>query len=837
MSLRALCGKHKTKTMSDSELETIRERWTRRLVGLRRRLRCNQAAEAIAVLLAGVVVATVLTGLIDYRFELSTRVRRFVLFIGFGVLVWSAWRRLIVPLLTKLDLLDVAALIDRATGSTPLRTPTGQASETVDHRTGQGNVVASVARVLEGNAGDSPLVRRAIANGDKHLASVPINEAVSGRHLVKNVGSSIAVLIVPIAILLAAPSVSRVWAARWIGGDDVAYPRSTSIEVVGLDNGVLRVPRGEPARVSVRVTDKSQPTQVVWMRLQPSGSDRITSTLDAYGTSEGATAVSAVPSDGVEASGIETPSTDATTSVGDFRGDLPPLGDTTPASVWGGDARPVRFSIEPVDRPQVIALDLAAKHPQEDAARTFDLTSETDVRLLKDTEATLTVRSTVPVEPVFETNAAIDIARVDDQTFEISWVHSEPTAIRIALTSIESRLESFPRTAPIGLLPDRAPSVTLRHSGVRLRVSKMATIPLSVTARDDFGIASVTLNGEAVRLQLEGEVASGEERGSSDPSDTGELNEAETKNKEQAASDDVDSDTTSESESPTADTGDNAKPKPLPKGTGDITLYAAAGSSELRIDREHRLELTSLQLKPGDVVKVTAIALDKAYGGANERKSRTITFRVVKEDDLFREILLRLQQLRSRLRKATDAADELRTDLMTAELPKAASSMARRHQVGRREVGAVATQIKSSVIEMQLNNLGGEDAEEMNELIDRTVVRPLDRLLAGAMDRQRGTLGELAKSRGVQLETDRQEAVTRQQEIVDSLNEVLKNMNQWDSFVDVVNQLNAVIGLEKKVRTKTDELRTGESGAVLDPIGNAPAGKENTKDAADDIFD
>ena len=43
------------------------------------------------------------------------------------------------------------------------------------------------------------------------------------------------------------------------------------------------------------------------------------------------------------------------------------------------------------------------------------------------------------------------------------------------------------------------------------------------------------------------------------------------------------------------------------------------------------------------------------------------------------------------------------------------------------------------------------------------------------------------------------------------MSKVLKNMSQWDSFIDVVNQLTEVINLENLVRNKTEELKKNNS--------------------------
>ena len=60
------------------------------------------------------------------------------------------------------------------------------------------------------------------------------------------------------------------------------------------------------------------------------------------------------------------------------------------------------------------------------------------------------------------------------------------------------------------------------------------------------------------------------------------------------------------------------------------------------------------------------------------------------------------------------------------------------------------------------------------------------------------------------------EIVARQQSIVDALKRILDNMAQWDSFIDVVNQLNTVIKLETRVRQQTEALRSKQVESIFD---------------------
>ena len=48
------------------------------------------------------------------------------------------------------------------------------------------------------------------------------------------------------------------------------------------------------------------------------------------------------------------------------------------------------------------------------------------------------------------------------------------------------------------------------------------------------------------------------------------------------------------------------------------------------------------------------------------------------------------------------------------------------------------------------------------------------------------------------------------------MDRLLKNMAQWDSFIDVVNQLNAIIEIEGRVREETDGLRDTQVDSIFD---------------------
>lgn len=239
-------------------------------------------------------------------------------------------------------------------------------------------------------------------------------------------------------------------------------------------------------------------------------------------------------------------------------------------------------------------------------------------------------------------------------------------------------------------------------------------------------------------------------------------------------------------------------------------MYGPADPAmETVIDQEKQVSIKEMKLNPGAVITFQSHAEDNCYTGVQKTSSRQLVFRVVKPEELFREILLRQQQLRSRLRKARDQAEQLRDNFKQATSLEQAAEWMRQHQLVRREVGQVSHALNGSVEEMKLNQLGGE---ETYQLIEQSVLKPLENLHQREMEQQRQSLETLRSDSPDPLE----QITSRQDQILESLDKILNNMAQWDSFIDVVNQLNAVIKLEQLVKEKTEELKKKQVDSIFD---------------------
>jgi hypothetical protein len=799
--------------MSPSEtspsLTSLREQIASRLAVVRRALLGHFLAEGVARTLVVTVGLLLLSLGLDWWLDLSLTARLIywgvVLASAAGVLFWFVVR----PWQLPLGPIDVAAALDQKRPGSPLAPQ-----------------VASVIQLVDSNPdqiGESEAMREtAVRASHAALEQIDFRSALNSKHLWTAIAVAIGTLLLPAGIALAFPSTARLWAERWFSGSDRPWPRSTRITVEGVKDGVLQVPRGEVFTVQAKVTDDEAPTQTVWLRQRPTEGKTQTYTLEKF-------------------------------ADGDFRLPLAPQQQPSRVEAWGGDGRAEPFKIVPVDRPKITSMLLTAQGPRETEPKKFDFkTTDSAVRLSAQTKAKFE----------FETNVECEAIKVETSTpgldrftssgtnkHAVEWVHDAAVSLRIVLVSKESGLESHPQTVSIGELPDRVPRLSLRHSGVRLRVTPEATIPLTISARDDFGIRELSLDLSTPQATIAKPADDEEEgAGAKEPEATAEEekkkegeapgSEKPSTEKPEAAPADPATPEAGERpadvtapEEPTAPTDGTKNEEPgtrngtvTPPSTPDpkpVSLFGPADpANQINVDHEHKLELADLKLEVGRTLVIAGVAEDDCILGRQSTRSAPLVFRIVKSEELFKEILQRQQQLRARLRKARDLADEQATKLPFVIDAESARLISRQHQVIAREVGQVAQGLDATVVEMQLNKLGGEEAWD---LITTLIVKPLQTMTEIDLPAQRTSLEEL-----VQKPTEGLDEITEQQKkIVADLDKILKNMAQWDSFIDIVNQVDYLKKSQTGVLNQTEALKKTTQEEK----------KDEKKKEADSIFD
>src|SRR5205823_4873694 len=115
-----------------------------------------------------------------------------------------------------------------------------------------------------------------------------------------------------------------------------------------------------------------------------------------------------------------------------------------------------------------------------------------------------------------------------------------------------------------------------------------------------------------------------------------------------------------------------------------------------------------------------------------------------------------------------------------ASTAESLSQIGRQHRAIQREVNRIHSALADSLTEMRLNVLSTTEAYDMME---KTVLQPLKSLDTELMNPQRDALDALRAGDAGALS----EVAARQDQILDRMAQILKQMSQWDSFVDVLN--------------------------------------------------
>jgi hypothetical protein len=579
------------------------------------------------------------------------------------------------------------------------------------------------------------MVATAVARANQSLAAVEFPAFLNPRRRRLVVQAIAATLLLSLGLIILSPSSARLWAARMFAGSNQPWPQRTFLEVVGLEDGPsMRVPRGEAFVLRVAARQGSVAPDSVSVRWRQAGAEPVAVLLTKFGAN-------------------------------DFRYDFPALQSDATVELAGGDDVVGPFTVRPVDRPRIVSLQLTSRHPTEKKSQTHHFSGDDagDLSFLPLTNLELTFTANTPVAEVqltsgTKTPSAANVRRISDRQFAVAWEHSAATQLQIELTGAEARLTSAPTNVAIGLKTDKPPRTTLGFSGVRQRITALATVPLVAEARDDFGV-------ESVDLRIKTEIAESEDA---------------TKLKTTATT------------------------RPL---YGPATQPDQA--RELEVHQSLLFKVPELQLQPGHLLTFTAVATDNCYPQPQSSASRQAVFHVVRPEELFKEILIRQQSERAKFRRQAQEAKSIRQELESSLTPEAVVQLGRRHRTMQREVSRVQAALTDSLTEMKLNVLGNSDAYQ---LMESGVLSPMKAMEAELMVPQRDAFDVLRAADAQAISA----AQSREDQIIIRMEEILKQMAQWDSFIDVLNQLNEIIRLENQVQQGTNALKKRQTEGVFD---------------------
>ncbi len=602
------------------------------------------------------------------------------------------------------------------------------------------------------------MVAAAVAECGQSLDRVDLMATLNTPRLGKLLAGCAALIFLALAVWALWPATAELWARRWLAGSDVRWPQHTYLEVLGLDaDGKLLVPRGELSLLQINARPAFRLVEQGWLlhsRDQPL-------LVESHETPQ-----SRLP----ETVSIAYRLPDGTRKRGNavqlgeamFSYELAPLAGPVELHVTGGDDWLGPIAVEPIDRPAVAALEITALQPGASAPATTTVgAGAAQYVYLRETRLELKLVANQPLQSADATSDGRQVSgwdRVDERTYTLRWTMQEPLPLEFRLVGKRGGLASKPTFLTIGLLRDREPRLTVRSSGVSRRVTPVARIPLAIRATDDFGVASLGLELERTRL-LE--------------------------DKPQTV---------------------NTK---LDLAMGELPANAPP---HIDVTLDYELALADRQLAPGDLIKFRSTATDACVLGIQQGHSRWLSFQVVSADELFYEILTRQREQRAKFKVAVDSAKQQSAALETLATRDEAAAAARAQAVIGRQVWQVATQLDASLQEMTLNDLGNPAARE---IMHSGIIIPLRTLHGDLLARLADAIGQLTAQEAVSDDA-RAEALRISQQSVEVMDAILAQMAQWESFVDVINQLKHVIQAQGQVMEATDELEKKRTQDLFD---------------------
>jgi hypothetical protein len=630
-------------------------------------------------------------------------------------------------------------------------------------RPGTGQRIADVLQLPElleepRSTASPTMVRLAVRQACEALAASDWRTLWNRRRTSLHSAAIIAGLLVPIVFALRAPDAFRLSFARWLLGSNERWPQRTYLTVVGLDDRArLVAPRDERFTLEVR-TDLAGIESQGGRWVVPGRGEPMTLRKKPAAPQ----APRAIHVRERTAEGRTRDAVMIATGPNQFRFEFPPSSASSTFELTGGDDWLVPLKVERVDRPSLAGIQLRVKEPGAtyNGFRTVD-DARKHLVFLPDTQVDLRLSGN---EPIAETRlnvhpgAAPGLTRVDERTFGAQWTLREATTLEILLTSGTTRLASKPAFLSLGLLKDREPRVTLRAVGVSGHVSPVATIPLTFAATDDIGL-------RALRLQLDRTTLADEKT------------EAKTK-----------------------------------RQTISLPLATEPGRPVLDHQVRHDVDLQIDSPPVGTILRFTGEADDQCVRGPQTGRSSVLQMQVVSPDELFYELLIRQRAERAKFIAALEAAEKQTPVLAGSATSNDFVKVMRVHHAGATHLDQIAGRIADTLQEMKLNQIG---SPKSHRLLQEGVVDPIRALNAGTMTDLRTALQSLAGS-GSRAGVDKATALRLHNEVVSKMKNILEQMSQWESFVDVVNQVAEVIKMQQKVLQATEKARESRTQGVFD---------------------
>lgn len=591
--------------------------------------------------------------------------------------------------------------------------------------------------------GASPaMVQATIDAGARAAAGVEFRDTLDARRRTGNLLAILGAVALLGGICAIFPSTMGLWFSRNVLLSSRTWPQKTHLYIREATDGAIVCPRGDDLTVHVEADTEGVVPSFVTIRYRAPGG--------ASGGEQMVTVGKAV-----------------------FRTIFKNVLEPFRIRASGGDADTPWCEVRLVERPAVETLTLGYLPPPYIGTTRIALPSNIGPHPLPG-GSSLVVEGTATKDLATATLAFGKLEpwaceRVGARQFRIavSGERLKSGAYAIALVDRAGYASKQPARFSLKVVPDRKPTVRAKLVGIGDLIVPRATIPIACRITDDHAVE----RAEIVYVRLvEGE--------------------------------------------------DEPKPQRLPFGD------AAKRSSRKEIAETHPLEAEPLKLDVGSHLTFRIEATDTdTVTGPKVGVSGTFSLRVVTEEELRADLLRREQEqrmeferlLRDQLKllentKAGLASikDKDTTALSAAEQRELAASEKRQRLVGSRCV-AIAERFGSILDEVSNNKLEEGEAKIRVRLESR-IIEPLG-LLARRGVLQAADLLDVARRaaarpadeavEGTPGRTALAEAARQQEQIVQIMRIILKNMVKWEGYQEAVTLLREVMKAQRQVSEQT----------------------------------
>ncbi|MBI3270103.1 MAG: hypothetical protein HYZ53_13845 [Planctomycetes bacterium] len=175
------------------------------------------------------------------------------------------------------------------------------------------------------------------------------------------------------------------------------------------------------------------------------------------------------------------------------------VSDSFEYRVDAGDAESERFRVTALDRPRVVSIALEFRYPEYTRLppKTEDPATGEIVALIG-TRVRLTARANRPLAKaaiVLSDGAVLPARDLAGERFSVELVVERKDRFRFQVEDVDGFTDKDRPSYSILALEDRPPTVELREPGRNVTLPPAGELSVSVRAKDDFGLVSVTLHG------------------------------------------------------------------------------------------------------------------------------------------------------------------------------------------------------------------------------------------------------------------------------------------------------------------------------------------------------